>query len=258
MKKTRSLLAVLACLALLVSLCAVSVSAAETKTVTSSVDFSALTGYDEITSTAAGDVEATKAVLESMGLIIPDRIGWEEDPAADANHAWVLMKCIEVELTPRNGFEKCAYIQKLEVGEGKTLLTDATLDIGYWLSCSNPDWEPSFIAVDVSVDGENWVEVATDDESNGAEWDASAKGEVKGLTLPGTAGASTVYVKIVVEAHGGPTAGGVAYSTINGTVEADAGDVGTDTPPTGDMIVTVVAMLVVSGVGITVLKKKEN
>lgn len=191
-------IAILVCLAMLISLFAVGASAAEV-TITSTVDFRTLTPAE------AGD--ASKAAMEALGITVPAESG-----------AWWLQDCFHVFATPKDGYADCFYIQKLEAPEGKTLTADATLTAGYWLAAMG---DPSYFVVEVSTDGENWTEAYADEAGRGVEWEASAYAEGT-ITLPGTKGASVVYVKILVNRHGGQTAGGVSYSIINGTVEGEA------------------------------------
>ena len=232
--------------------------------VSSVADFESLSEFAGVTSPADGDPAATKAKLEEMGLIIPERLGWFENADEDANHAWVLQNCFNIFLTPKDGYQNCAYIQVLDAGEGKVLEADAVLTLKYWLAKLD---DPSYIVVETSADGENWEEAWANEEGQGKEYDASACAE-ENITLEGTAGVSKLYVKIIVNRHGGQTAGGVVKSAITGLTK-DAPQGGEETPPTevepdetnpksGDTIGVVVAMLAVSGLAITVLKKKEN
>ena len=85
-------------------------------------------------------------------------------------------------------------------------------------------------------------------------YDASAFADEK-ITLTGTAGASKIWVQVELERHAGETSGLIKTSILSGLTTAASGG-GSD--ETGDMIGVVVALLAVSGLGITVLKKKEN
>ena len=208
MKKTNSLLALLMCLALLVSLCAVTASAA-TVEVESSFDFRNLTDFAGVQEGAA-DPAASKAAMESQGLVIPE------------GSSWKLQDCFHIFATPAAGFAPASMIQVLEAPEGKTFVSDVTLTAGYWLSPPiDPSWDNGWFYVEYSTDGENWTEFYVDENTHGAEWTAEAFVEGT-LPIPGTAGASKVYVRYNVERHGGPTAGGVTHGSLKGSVEGEA------------------------------------
>ena len=183
--------------------------------ISSEVNFEALSEFGHIDNPSKGDPAATKAKMEELGLILPERIGWFETAEDDVNHDWVLQSCYHVFLTPFNGYQNCAYIQKLEAGEGKVLEADAKLTLKYWLAVVG---DPSYIVVEVSTDGQTWNEVWANEEGQGQEYNANACTEQQ-IALPGTAGAATVYVKIVVNRHSGATSGGVTKSVITGTTK---------------------------------------
>ena len=183
--------------------------------ISSEVNFEALSEFGHIDNPSKGDPAATKAKMEELGLILPERIGWFEAAEDDVNHDWVLQSCYHVFLTPFEGYQNCAYIQKLEAGEGKVLEADAKLTLKYWLAVVG---DPSYIVVEVSTDGQTWNEVWANEEGQGQEYNANACTEQQ-IALPGTAGAATVYVKIVVNRHSGATSGGVTKSVITGTTK---------------------------------------
>ena len=208
MKKTNSLLALLICLALLVSLCAVTASAA-TVEVESSFDFRNLTEHAGVQEGAA-DPAAARAAIEALGLVIPE-----------GSAEWKIQDCFHIFATPAAGFAPAAMIQTLEAGEGKTFVSDVVLSAGFWLSePSDPTWDSGWFYIEVSTDGENWTELYVLETPLGAEWTDAAYAQGT-LTIPGTTGASKVYVKYNVERHGGPTAGGVTFGTLKGSVEGD-------------------------------------
>ena len=197
MKKTRSMLALLACLALLVTLCTVTVSAAET--VTSAVDFTTMPVAD------AG--EASNAAMEAAGLIIPEGSNWHL-----VDHFYHVAM-------PKDGYAKTYYIQTLDAGEGKVLVEDAVMNIAYMLAAVNNDgseYDVGWIVVSVSTDGENFTEVWYDEEGQGKMYDVSAVG-IKDVVLTGTAGASKIWVKIEVERHAGESSGAIGWTKITGT-----------------------------------------
>ena len=232
-------IAILVCLAMLISLFAMTASAA-TVTVESSFDFRNLTEFTGVQEGAA-DPAAAKAALEGLGLVVPE------------GSSWKIQDCWHIFATPAGGFAPTSLIQVLEAPEGKTFVSDVTLTAGYWLSPpSDPTWDNGWFYIEYSTDGENWTEFYVDEGAHGAEWTAEAFVEGT-LPIEGTAGASKVYVRYNVERHGGPTAGGLTYSTLSANVKSVSGS-----DETGDMIGVVVALLAVSGLGITVLKKKEN
>lgn len=197
MKKTRSMLAILACLALLVTLCTVTVSAAET--VTSNVDFTAMDVAD------AG--EASNAAMEAAGLIIPEGSNWHI-----VDHFYHVAM-------PKDGYTKTYYIQTLDAGEGKVLTQDAVMNMAYMLAAANQDgseYDVGWIVVYVSTDGENFTEVWVDEEGQGKMYDPSAVG-IKDIVLTGTAGASKIWVKVEVERHAGESSGAIGWTKITGT-----------------------------------------
>ena len=206
---------------------------------------------DESNEAACADAfAAAKAAMESLGLTIPDGSG-----------PWVLQDCFHIFATPIHGYNECSLMQTLEAGEGKVFAEDVSLTAGYWLAKVN---DPSWFWIEYSTDGEHWEEAYADEEGRGAEWDASAYAEGT-ISLPNTKGAEKVYVKFFVVRHSGQTSGGLTFSKLT-AMTADAGSVtppategeGTESPKTGDAIGVVVAMLAVSGLAITALKKKEN
>ena len=208
MKKTHSMLALLICLALLVSLTAVTASAADV-TVESSFDFRNLTDFAGVQEGAA-DPAASKAAIEALGLVVPE------------GSSWKLQDCFHIFATPANGFAPTSLIQVLEAPAGKTFISDVTLTAGYWLSPpSDPTWDNGWFYIEYSTDGENWTEFYVDENTHGAEWTAEAFVEGT-LPIVGTAGASKVYVRYNIERHGGPTAGGLTHGSLKGAVEGDA------------------------------------
>lgn len=245
MKKTRSLMAVLACLALLVSLSA-SVFAAETTTVSNTADFTkvpvgttnegitAATGvtFPDIVREDGQAYPCNWQIFELGGYDLPDGTHVNNPPAA----------------SPCDGGNLFHYVQVLELPEGKTLTADATLDIAYMLAAG----QGNCIYADVSTDGENWTEAAADEEGIGNDWDVTFSNyrEFKGITLPGTAGASKVYVRITLQRNSGQYAGNVHYTTINGTIE------GSEPPKTGDMISVIAALTLISAAGAVIVTKK--
>ena len=238
-------IAILVCLAMLISVfAAVNVSAANV-TVESSFDFRNLTEFAGVQEGAA-DPAAAKAAIEALGLIVPE------------GSSWKLQDCFHIFATPAGGFAPTSLIQVLEAGEGKVFDGNVSLSAGYWLSPpSDPSWAPGWFYIEYSLDGENWIEFYVDEAGHGAEWTADAF--VSGtLPIEGTDGASKVYVRYNIERHGGPTAGGLTFSNLNANVKASGSAPSEPTPPTGDAIGLVVALMAVSGTALIVLKKKEN
>ena len=213
--------------------------------VENAVDFRNLTAFAGVQEGAA-DHAAAKAALEDLGLIIPE------------GSSWKLQDCFHIFATPAGGFAPTSLIQVLEAGEGKVFDGNVSLSAGYWLSPpSDPSWAPGWFYIEYSLDGENWIEFYVDEAGHGAEWTADAF--VSGtLPIEGTDGASKVYVRYNIERHGGPTAGGLTFSNLNANVKASGSAPSEPTPPTGDAIGLVVALMAVSGTALIVLKKKEN
>lgn len=202
---------------------------------------------DKIVAGSGGELtgDAAKAELERLGFTVP----------ADSN-AWKLKDCFHIFATPHDGYQTCSLIQTLEAGEGKVFSENISLTAGYWLAAVS---DPSWFWVEVSTDGENWTEAYVDETGRGAEWQDSAYAEGT-ITLDGTAGASKVYVKFCVERHSGETAGGLTFSKLVGLTKAGTPSTpgtGDGAPETADMIGIVVALLAISGTGITVLKKRN-
>jgi len=200
-------IAILVCLAMVLSLFVVSASA-ETVAVETGFDFRTLSDFAGVQEGNA-DPEASKAAIEALGLIVPEGSNWK------------LQDCFHIFATPAGGFAPTSLIQVLEAPEGKTFVSDVTLTAGYWLSPpSDPSWDNGWFYIEVSTDGENWTEFYVDEGAHGAEWTAEAFVEGT-LPIPGTAGASKVYVRYNVERHGGPTAGGLTHGSLKGAVEGD-------------------------------------
>ena len=204
---------------------------------------------DKIPAGSGGELsgDAAKAELERLGYIVPE----------DSN-PWKLNDCYHIFATPQDGYQTCSLIQVLEAGEGKTFAENVSLTAGYWLAAVG---DPSWFWIEVSTDGENWTEVYVDETGRGTEWQADAYTEGT-IPLEGTAGASKVWVKFYVERHSGQTSGGLTFSTLTAmTTEAGTGDDvpsgGDEAPETLDLIGVAVVLLAASGMGITVLKKKN-
>ena len=227
-------------------------------------NFEPLTEFAGVTNSDNGDIVASKAKMEEMGLIVPDMIIWDEasENPDEPNNPWVLQNCINIFATPYEGHHATAYIQTLEAGEGKVLESDIVVTLKYWLAAGTG----SYLVIHTSTDGETWTEAWADDEGQGKDWDASACTE-KDITLEGTAGESKVYVRYVVVRKSGPVSGGIVKSVLTATTKAgtpstpDTGDSNTgsgdNAPETGDMIAVAIALLAISGTGITVLKKRS-
>lgn len=199
---------------------------------------------DKIAAGSGGELtgDAAKAEIERLGFTVP----------ADSN-AWKLNDCYHIFATPQEGYQTCSVIQTLEAGEGKVFSENVSLTAGYWLAAVG---DPSWFWVEVSTDGENWNEVYVDETGRGEEWQDTAYGEGT-ISLDGTAGASKVYVKFCVERHSGQTSGGLTFSKLVGLTKAGTPSTGDSAPETADMIGIVVALLAISGTGITVLKKRN-
>ena len=105
--------------------------------------------------------------------------------------------------------------------------------------------------IEISTDGKTWTEAFSDTAGQGKEWEASACTE-KTVTLAGTAGASTVYMKVTVQRHGGQTSGGVTKTVMSAPVKAAPSDI----PATGDTISVLMALAVVCAAGAVVTTKK--
>lgn len=202
---------------------------------------SVLADFRALTPTDAGD--ASHAAMAALGITVPE------------GSVWQVQNCIQNLITPKDGYAPAAYIQTLDLGD-KVLAEDAVLELGYYMAQLG---DPSWMVIDWSTDGENWTDEGWVDETGkGGDWEAAEQHDVA-IDLEGTAGASKVYVRVTIERHSGPIGGSILYSSISGVPTADTGsgdEGGSD--ETGDMIGVVVALLAVSGLGITVLKKKEN
>lgn len=217
-----------------------------------SAETSGCMGYTKLSSTTVADKDVIKAV--------DFRGGATANPGEDSNKMlndmgfetvgnWWVQSCYTEFATPKEGYEECALIQTFEAGRGKVFSEDVTLSAGYMQA---PCSDPNKFKVEVSTDGETWTEVYVDEAGHGAE-DMSAMVEGT-LTLPGTEGASKIYVKYSMYRHMGPLGAGLVYSVLSADVEG-----GTDVSvPTGDPIGMVVALLAISGTALVVLKKKEN
>ena len=177
MKKMRSILAMLVCLTMLVSLTVVSVSAAG-ETVTSTLDFATLTA--EGTEDMAVATEAIKGMgaVEASNLIIFD----------------CHTKCVA-----GKGYAGAGYfVQKLDAGAGKVFAEAPVLTLNYRLAKADP---MGYIKVEGSVDGINYYPFAELKDATGDSYSVEAKKSTT-VTLEGGQGYSTVFVKITIEHWG--------------------------------------------------------
>lgn len=192
--------------------------------------------------------DAAVAEIERLGFTV------------EGENPWSFNDCYHVFLTPKDGFQQCHLIQTIEAGKGKVFAKDVYAAVGYWLAmggAKNDECETPEFVIEVSTDGETWTNVLTDDEGRAPEYDQAAFVEDK-ITLTGTAGASKVYVRYSVTRYGGPTAGGLTYSTLAGDVKADpnASKPDPENPKSGDTISVVLAMAMVCAAGAVITTKK--
>lgn len=189
--------------------------------------------------------DAAKAEIERLGFTI------------EGENPWAFNDCYHVFLTPKDGFQQCHLIQTLEAGKGKVFAEDVSLSAGYWLAMggakNDESTTPEFV-IEVSTDGETWTNAYTDNEGHAPEYDQAAFVEGT-ITLPDTAGASKVYVRYSVVRYGGPTAGGLTYSTLSAETEA-APQADPENPKSGDTISVVLAMAMVCAAGAVITTKK--
>ena len=195
MKKTRILLAMLMCIAMLASLVAVNVSAAG-ETVVSEANFMGLTPADK------GD--ASHAAMEAQGVTIPEDSG-----------AWQIVDHFYKVALPADGHSVCTYIQTLEAGEGKVFADDVAFEVAYGLAKKDADGNPlpqvGHLIVYVSTDGENWTEGWANREGQGKLYDSTAFA-VNTATLAGTAGQSKIYIKVEMVRYSAETSGCMGYT----------------------------------------------
>lgn len=202
MKKNRSMLAMLLVLVLLVSLTAVSVSAAG-ETVTNTLDFSTLSAVTEDMTAAAEAIRAVGAI-EVSNLI-----------AADCHTRFAAGKGYAGE-----GY----YVQKLEAGKGKVFADAPVLTLNYRLTAADPQ---GYIKVQASVDGVTYSDVTTLNQATGAGFDIAAKASTT-VTLSGTEGNSAVWVKICMQHWSSPDGAGVDASTVTAAIKDDPHYIPTD------------------------------
>lgn len=195
MKKTHSMLAMLLVLALLVSLTAVTVSAAG-ETVTNTLDFSTLSVATEDMTAAAEAIRAVGAI-EVSNLI-----------AADCHTKFVAGKGYAGE-----GY----YVQKLEAGTGKLFAKAPVLTLNYRLTAAE---SLGYIKVQASVDGVTYTDFATLNQATGAGFDVAAKASTT-VTLSGVEGHSTVWVKISMQHWSSPDGAGVDASSVTAEIKDD-------------------------------------
>ena len=197
MKKTRSMLAMLMCLAMLVTLLAVNVSAVGTASHEVNV-----MGLDA--DKAAGD--ETKAVLESQGATVPA----DSKPWQIVNHFYRVM-------IPAEGHDVCSYVQTLEAPAGEIFNGDVNLEIAYGLACKDADGNPlekvGSLVVYTSENGQDWTESWANREGQGKLYDSTAF-DVRTVALSGTSGMSKVYVKIELVRFSAETSGCIGYSKL--------------------------------------------
>ncbi len=194
--------------------------------------------------TPVADVAGTTAALKGIGLV-------------DAS-GLTIQDCIRIQVTPNGGFEDAWYIQKLDCGDGKVFQDAPVLKLDYSLAATSdqdPNYTPGYVKVAISTDGTTYTEVFVDNQGEGKDWDPSAAIN-KEIELEAAKGQQVVYVKVIINRHGGPVAASVLKSVINGA----AGDpISTDnggSDNTGDMIGIVAALVVVCGLGLVVTDKK--
>lgn len=216
--------------------------------VSSNCDFTTLTP-------TAGGAESN-AVLESMGIIVPEGSNWQ------------IVDHFSVCIIPKDGYQKTYYIQTLDAGEGKVLAEDATLDLSYALAAKDKnvdtgeifDYDVGWIVVYASTDGENYEEVWVNEDGQGAMYENSAFADEQ-IALTGTAGASKVWVKVELERHAGETSGLIKTSTLSGMTKSASSDTPVDpadpsNPKDGDSISIFVALAAVCAAGAVITTKK--
>ncbi len=189
-------IAILVCLALLVSALAVTASANET--VTGTLDFSQIAIEATEDMTAAAEAAKALGAVEVSNLIIY------------SNYS----KVIAGKGYAGEGY----YVQKLEAGAGKVFAEAPVLTLNYRMAAGGDN--QAYIKIEGSLDGVTYYEFAKLTESKGDPDNLNAKNSTT-VTLNGGEGAAVVWVKISIQHWGGPTCGAVDSSTISGAVKED-------------------------------------
>lgn len=199
-----------------------------------------------VSGTMVGD--AAHAEIERLGFEI-------------AEGDWNITDCYWLQFSPKDGYTgevEESLIHTMEAGKGKAFDGDVSLAVGYFLAKLEDTNEAGekitceFI-VQVSTDGKNWTEAYKDTEGRTPNGFSSENYTEKTITLPGTDGASKVYVKYTIERLGDTTAGSLTYSSLVGqTKDAPKGS----SPATGDAISMIVALGVICAAGVVLTTKK--
>lgn len=172
---------------------------------------------------------------------------------------WSIVDCHWLQISPKDGWQQPKMVHTLEAGKGKVFDGDVSLTAGFFLGHQEIAQDDGSIKtclflVEVSTDGENWTEAYKDTEGrtpNGFSSENYAEGTI---TLPGTSGASKVYVRYTIERLGDPTTGALTVSKLVGQTK-DAPE-GGDSAPTGDAIAMIVALSMVCAAGVVLTTKK--
>lgn len=237
-----------------------------------------LVRYDGYLAGAIGHSQLTantRGVNEVISVIdARNAQGVSGDLTGDAAHAeierlgfditegnWRITDCYWLQISPKEGWEQPKLVHTLEAGNGKVFDGDVSLTAGFFLGHQEIAQDDGSIKtclflVEVSTDGENWTEAYKDTEGRTPNTFSSENYAEGTITLPGTSGASKVYVRYTIERLGDTTTGALTLSKLVGQTK-DAPE-GGNSAPTGDAIGMVVALLAVSGTALVVLKKKEN
>ncbi len=103
------------------------------------------------------------------------------------------------------------YVQKLDAGEGRTLLS-AALDLTYWVATADPQ---GYIRVYASADNASWTEVFQQNKGNGDPFKGETR-QSKTLDLPLGENQRTVYIKVVMQHWSTYEGAAVKESTLRG------------------------------------------
>lgn len=194
------------------------------KAVSSVVDFSALTKTTDVDKA----IEAMKkaGIVDASGLQLDD--------------------CYTVIATPKDGYADTWYIQTLSAGKNMVFQGDPVLNLTYWFAKVS---DPGYLKVLVSTDGENYQEVYVQTEGSGEEYQTSARTS-RSIPLTGAAGSGKVYVKVMINRHGGPTSGAVVRSEISGSAVSTVNDA------SGDAVGLTLTLFALCAVGFVLTARK--
>ena len=200
MKKSGKWLAVLLCIAMMLSMLAMPGAIAEAgETAEISVGFTEMSATEDFASAAEQIVARGAEAAEN--LVIGD--------------------CYTT-LVAAKGYNGPGYVVvKLNAGEGKAFENAVQISVSYRLSKGDPQ---GYMVIEGSVDGANYIELFRSQEATGDAWTQEAMAETT-FSVEGIGGLRDIWVKVTLEGWGGPDAAGLDKISLSAAVKEAAQEV---------------------------------